>query len=136
MPDRMILIADDEPYLVHSLSFVLRKEGYNVESAADGEEALRKFDEFNPEVVFLDLTMPKKDGFEVCHALRNDPKYRERMPYIIILTCKGQDIDRYKGYLEGADEYITKPFSPVEVAGRLREHFMGTTKPYSRRNLE
>lgn len=136
MPDKMVLIADDEPYMVRSLSFVLRKEGYEVESAADGEEALKKFEEFNPEVVFLDLMMPKKDGFEVCHALRNDPKYREQMPYIIILTCKGQDVDRYKGYLEGADEYITKPFSPVEVASRLREHFLGTKELPSRKNLE
>lgn len=127
MPERTVLIADDEPYIVHSLSFVLRKEGYDVESAADGEEALRKFEEFNPEVVFLDLMMPKKDGFEVCHVLRNDPKYRERSPYIIMLTCKGQDVDRYKAYLEGADEYINKPFSPAEVVGRLKEHFMGNT---------
>ncbi len=136
MLNRTVLIADDEPYMVRSLSFVLRKEGYDVESAADGEEALRKFEEFNPDVVFLDLTMPKKDGFEVCHALRNDPKYRERMPYIIILTCKGQDVDRYKGYLEGADEYITKPFSPVEVACRLKEHFLGTTELPSKNNIE
>ncbi len=125
MPGKTILIADDEPFMVRSLSFVLRKEGYDVESAADGEEALKKFDEFNPDVVFLDIMMPKKDGFEVCHALKNDPRYRGRVPYVIMLTCKGQDIDRYKSYLEGADEYITKPFSPAEVVGRLREHFDG-----------
>ena len=65
MPGKTILIADDEPFMVRSLSFVLRKEGYEVESASDGEEALKKFDEFNPDVVFLDIMMPKKDGFEV-----------------------------------------------------------------------
>ena len=121
-----ILVADDEPYLVRSLSFVMKKEGYEVETASDGEDALSKYEEFMPDVVFLDLMMPKKDGYEVCHALRNDPKYRGGSPYIIILTCKGQDLDRYKGFLEGADEYITKPFSPAEVAARVREYFIMT----------
>jgi two-component system alkaline phosphatase synthesis response regulator PhoP len=124
MPHRKILLADDEPYMVRALSFVLRKEGYEVECAEDGEEALRKFLDFNPDVVFLDLMMPKKDGFEVCHALRNDQQYRERSAYIIMLTCKGQDVDRYKAYLEGADEYLTKPFSPADVVQKLKEHFM------------
>ncbi len=128
MPQKKILLADDEPYMVRALSFVLRKEGYEVECAEDGEEALKKFLEFNPEVVFLDLMMPKKDGFEVCHALRNDQQYRERSPYIIMLTCKGQDVDRYKGYLEGADEYLTKPFSPAAVVRKLKEHFMEKTE--------
>lgn len=124
MPERKILIADDEPYIVRSLSFVLRKEGYEVETAADGEEALAKFETFQPEVVFLDLMMPRKNGYEVTHALRNDPRYRERSPYIIILTCKGEETDRYKGYLEGADEYITKPFSPHEIVTKVTEYFL------------
>ena len=136
MPGKTILIADDEPFMVRSLSFVLRKEGYEVESASDGEEALKKFDEFNPDVVFLDIMMPKKDGFEVCHVLKSDPRYRGRMPYVIMLTCKGQDVDRYKSYLEGADDYITKPFSPAEVVARLRDHFQGDTRPRSGDGIE
>ena len=119
-----ILVADDEPYLLRSLSFVLKKEGYEVETASDGDEALARYEEFGPAVVFLDLMMPKKDGYEVCHALRNDPKYRGATPYIIILTCKGQDVDRYKGFLEGADEYVTKPFSPGEIVAKVREYFL------------
>jgi len=127
MTQRKILLADDEPYIVRALSFVLRKEGYDVECASNGEEALTKFVEFGPDVVFLDLMMPKKDGFEVCHALRNDQQYRGRSPYIIMLTCKGEDVDRYKGYLEGADEYLTKPFSPAAVVGKLKEYFKKNT---------
>jgi DNA-binding response OmpR family regulator len=118
-----ILVVDDEPYMVRSLSFVLRKEGYDVRTASDGNEALAVVEEFDPDVVFLDLMMPGRDGYEVCHTLRNDPRYSDRPPYIIILTCKGQDVDRYKGFLEGADEFITKPFSPVEVAERLKVYF-------------
>jgi len=124
MPGQRILVADDEPYLTRSLSFVLRKEGYEVETASDGEEALRRFEEFGPQVVFLDLMMPKKDGYEVCHAIRNDPKFRGIHPYVVILTCKGQEVDRYKGYLEGADEYMAKPFSPVDIIAKLKEYFL------------
>jgi len=123
MAGEKILLVDDEPYILKSLSFVLAREGYRVETASDGEEGLRKFEEFTPDVVFLDLMMPRKDGFEVCHLIRNDPKYRDSAAYIIILTCKGQDVDRYKGFLEGANDYITKPFSPAEVVTGLREYF-------------
>lgn len=123
MAVRKILVADDEPYLLRSLSFVLKREGYEVETASDGEEALKKFEKFGPDVVFLDLMMPKKNGYEVCNAIKKDEKFKGRSPYVIILTCKGQDSDRYKGFLQGADEYITKPFSPVEVAGRIKKHF-------------
>jgi DNA-binding response OmpR family regulator len=125
MAGEKILVVDDEPYLLRSLSFVLKKEGYAVETASDGEEGISKYESFDPDVVFLDLMMPKKDGYELCHSIRNDPKYRGRSPYIIILTCKGQDVDRYKGFLEGADDYVTKPFSPADIVARLREHFDG-----------
>lgn len=123
MAGEKILLVDDEPYVLKSLSFVLTREGYRVETASDGEEGLSKFEEFAPDVVFLDLMMPRKDGFEVCHILRNDPRYSDSGSYIIILTCKGQDVDRYKGFLEGANDYITKPFSPAEVVSGLREYF-------------
>jgi len=122
MAGEKILLVDDEPYLLRSLSFVLGREGYVVRTASDGEEGLALFGEFDPDIVFLDLMMPKKDGYEVCHAIRNDAAYRERSPYIIILTCKGQDVDRYKVYLEGADDYVTKPFSPADVVSRVEEY--------------
>lgn len=123
MAGRRVLIVDDEPYLVRSLSFVLRKEGYEVETASDGEEGLAKFESFRPDVVFLDLMMPGKDGYEVCHLIRNDPRYSSKPAYIIMLTCKGQDVDRYKGFLEGANDYITKPFSPSDIVAGLRDYF-------------
>ncbi len=123
MDEKKILIADDEPYNVRALSFILKREGYDVESAADGEEALRKFAEFQPQLVFLDLMMPKKNGYEVTHILRNDPRYMAMSPYVIILTCKGDEAGRYQGYREGADEYITKPFSPREIVGKVRDIF-------------
>jgi DNA-binding response OmpR family regulator len=129
MAGQRILVADDEPYMVRSLSFVLKREGYEVESASDGEEALSKFEEFDPDVVFLDLMMPKKNGYEVCGAIKNDEKFKDRKPYVIILTCKGQDTDRYRGFLQGADEFITKPFSPVEIAERVKRYFSGKSGP-------
>ena len=123
MAGEKILIADDEPYNVRALSYILKREGYDVQTAVDGEDAVMKFEAFRPQVVFIDLMMPKKNGFEVTHTLRNDPRYRESSPYIIILTGKGEDTEKFKGYLEGGDEYITKPFSPVEIIGKMREYF-------------
>lgn len=123
MAGQKILIADDEPYIVRSLAFVMKREGYEVATAVNGEEAIERYEEFNPDVLFLDLMMPKKNGYEVTHILRSDPRYRDRDPYIIILTARGEETERYRGYLEGADEYITKPFSPLEIVTRIREHF-------------
>ena len=119
MPQKTILVADDEPYLIRSLSFVLKKEGYRVESAMDGLEALEKIKRLKPDLVFLDIQLPKMVGFEVCRQVKADPELRRT--YIIILTAKGQDDDRQKGIAVGADEYITKPFSPKEVVAHLRE---------------
>lgn len=119
MPEKTILIADDEPYLIRSLSFVLKKEGYLVETAMDGFEALEKIKRLKPNVVFLDIQLPKMDGFEVCRQIRADPELGET--YIIMLTAKGQDLDRQRGLAVGANEYLTKPFSPKELIGHLRE---------------
>lgn len=119
MPEKTILIADDEPYLIRSLSFVLKKEGYLVETAMDGLEALEKIKRLKPDLVFLDIQLPKMDGFEVCRQIRADPELGET--YIIMLTAKGQDLDRQRGLAVGAHEYLTKPFSPKELIGHLRE---------------
>ena len=118
MPGKTILIADDEPYLIRSLSFVLKKEGYLVETAMDGLEALEKIRRLRPQLVFLDLQLPKMDGFEVCQQIKADPELRET--YIIMLTAKGQDLDRQKGLAVGANEYLTKPFSPKELIKHLQ----------------
>ena len=118
MAEKTILIADDEPYLIRSLSFVLKKEGYLFEVAMDGLEALEKVRRLRPSLVFLDIQLPKMDGFEVCRQIKTDLELREI--YIIMLTAKGQDLDRQKGLAVGANEYMTKPFSPKELIGHLR----------------
>jgi len=123
LPGKTILIADDEPYLIRSLSFVLKKEGYLFEVAMDGLEALEKIRRLRPSLVFLDIQLPKMDGFEVCRQIKTDPELREI--YIIMLTAKGQDLDRQRGLAVGANEYMTKPFSPKE----LIKHLQGLLSP-------
>jgi DNA-binding response OmpR family regulator len=113
-----ILLVDDEPYIIRSLSYVLEREGYHVETARNGEEALRKIRDLRPQLVFLDIMMPVKNGYEVCAAVREDPLISET--HIIMLSAKGQQIDRERGLLGGTDEYITKPFSPREILERVR----------------
>ena len=116
---RRILIVDDEPFILKSLTFVLRKEGYKVDSATNGMEAKEKIQRQKPDIVFLDIMMPKMNGLEVCQWLRQDPVLKDT--YVIILTAKGQEADREKGLRIGADEYMTKPFSPSHVINRIRE---------------
>jgi len=114
-----ILIADDEPYILRSLSFVLKKEGYNVETARNGQEALEKLQECRPKVLFLDIMMPKKNGYEVCAELKANPDLND--VHVIMLTAKGQESDKQTGIQAGADEYMTKPFSPRQVVTRVNE---------------
>ena len=121
MSGKRILIVDDEPYLIRSLSFVLRKEGYQVESAIDGLEALEKVKLIHPHLVFLDLHLPKMDGFEACKKIKSDPDLQQT--YVILLTAKGQEADRKKGMAAGANEYLTKPFSPKDLVAHLRGIF-------------
>lgn len=117
--NRRILIADDEPYILRSLSFVLQKEGFEVETACDGEEALEKVRQFKPKILFLDIMMPLEDGYEVCEELKSAPDTKDI--YVIMLTAKGQIIDKKRGLEVGADEYITKPFSPREIVNKVKE---------------
>jgi len=119
LEEKKILIVDDEPFILKSLSFVLKREGFQVDSATNGLEAVEKIKENKPDIVFIDIMMPKKNGMEVCEWIRNDPNYKDI--YVIILTAKGQETDREKGFSFGADEYMTKPFSPSSVVKRIRE---------------
>ena len=114
-----ILIADDEPFVIRSLSYVLQREGFSFDTADDGEEALVKAQQLHPKILFLDIMMPKKSGLDVCTRLKSDPKFRSI--YIIMLTAKGQEEDKIKSVSAGADEYITKPFSPKSVIKHIRE---------------
>ncbi len=113
-----ILVVDDDPYVQRSLTFVLRREGFDVEVASNGEEALLKAREASPKIIFLDIMMPKMNGFSTCRVIKGDDVLKQS--YVIILTGKGQEIDREQGFREGADEFITKPFSPRELVSKVR----------------
>ncbi len=116
-----ILVADDEPHISRALSFALQREGFSVDVAGNGEEALRKIREERPRMVFLDIVMPKKTGLEICTEIKGDQELKDIC--IIILTAKGQELDRRDCISAGADGYMTKPFSPREVVELVRTHF-------------
>ena len=116
---KKVLICDDEPFILESVSYVARSEGYEVVTAEDGEEGLRLAREECPDMMFLDLMMPRMNGFQVCKALKQDPA-TSRI-HIVILTARGQELDRIKGKEVGANEYLTKPFSPRKLRQRLQE---------------
>ena len=113
-----ILVIDDEPYILRSLSYLLQREGYTVATATNGEEGLQRVRSLRPPLVFLDIMMPHMNGYEVCEQVKQDATLENT--YVIMLSAKGQQIDRERGLLGGADEYMTKPFSPREVAQRVR----------------
>ena len=115
----LILVVDDEPFILRSLSFVLRKQGFDVIEARDGDEAMIRIRNDRPSLVFLDVMMPRKNGYEVCAEIKGDPELADT--HVIMLTAKGQESDRDKGLAIGADEYMTKPFSPSKITGRVRE---------------
>ena len=120
---KKILIVDDEPNIVISLEFLMKKEGFQVAVAVDGEEALAKVASFAPDLLLLDVMMPKKSGFEVCESLRADPA--NAMLKIVMLTAKGRETEVAKGLAIGADAYVTKPFSTKDLVVRVRE-LLGT----------
>jgi len=117
MPSR-VLIVEDEPDIRDLVVHHLKREGYQVSAAASGEEALRQVQAAPPDLVLLDLMMPAMDGLEVCRRLRQDPA--TAMLPIVMLTAKGDEVDRVLGLEIGADDYIVKPFSPKELLARVR----------------
>lgn len=112
---KKILVVEDEKPIADILRFNLEKEGYSVETAYDGEEAVKKAWEFEPELVLLDIMIPKQDGFQVCKKIRE----KFSMP-IIIVTAKEDEVDKVLGLELGADDYITKPFSVRELVARVK----------------
>jgi two-component system, OmpR family, alkaline phosphatase synthesis response regulator PhoP len=116
-----VLIAEDEPSIVTSLEFLMRGCGYEVRVARDGEEALRLAQEFRPDLLLLDVMMPRCNGFEVCRRLREDPA--ARAVRIVMLTAHGRDAQMERGLALGADAYITKPFSNKELVARVKGLF-------------
>jgi len=121
-----ILIADDEPNILISLEYLMKREGYAVVVARDGDEALAAIRRERPALVLLDVMMPGKTGFEVCDLVRADADLAATK--IVLLTAKGRDTDIAKGLAIGATDYITKPFSTRELAQRVRE-LLGSTSP-------
>lgn len=114
-----VLIVDDEPNIVTSLTFLMKKSGFETSVARDGDEALAEVERFAPDLVLLDVMMPKRDGFEVCQTLRAAGQTQLK---IILLTAKGREQEMAKGLAIGADAYVTKPFSTrdlVELVNRL-----------------
>ena len=119
---RRILIVDDEPLIVKGLKYSLEQDGYETDSAADGEEAVNKFFAGQFDLVLLDVMLPKFDGIEVCQRIRE----KSSVP-IIMLTAKGEDMDKILGLEYGADDYMTKPFNILEVKARIKTILRRTT---------
>ncbi len=113
-----VLVVDDEPNIVVSLEFLMKQAGYDVRVARDGDAAMRAIEHRKPRLVLLDVMMPKRNGYDVCQAIRANPDWDDVR--IIMLTAKGRDVEIEKGLALGADDYITKPFSTREVVARVR----------------
>ena len=114
-----ILIADDEPNILISLEYLMKREGYTVSVARDGAEALDTLRRARPTIVLLDVMMPKQRGFEVCQEIRADDELKDTL--ILMLTAKGRDTDVAKGRALGANDYITKPFSTRELVQKVSD---------------
>jgi len=118
MKHKKILIADDNENIREALTYLLEDAGYTVSLAKDGAEALRKVREVSPDILFLDIMMPEINGYDVCRAIKNDPDLKNI--YVIMLTAKGQADEQERGKAVGADEYVVKPFSPMEILSKIK----------------
>ena len=123
---KKLLLVDDEPLILKGLKFSLEQDGYETVSAADGEEALAKFESEDFDLILLDVMLPRMSGIEVCQRIRE----KSTVP-IIMLTAKGEDMDKILGLEYGADDYMTKPFNILEVKARIKTILrrVGASKP-------
>lgn len=121
MDQKKILIADDNENIRDALTYLLEDEGYELQLAKDGADALRKVRERKPDILFLDIMMPEINGYDVCRTIKNDPDLKNI--YVIMLTARGQVAEQERGKEVGADEYIVKPFSPMEILAKVKKHF-------------
>ena len=120
-----VLIVDDEPNILMSLEFLMKKQGYQVFIARDGKEAIEILDHERPKVIILDVMMPEVDGYEVCRYIRESDVLNQTR--VIFLSAKSKDVDIEKGYEVGADLYITKPFSTRGLVKNIKELLVDTT---------
>ncbi len=118
---KKVLIVDDEPDILEIVSYNLLKEGYDIQTAKNGLEALEKVSVFKPDLVILDIMMPKMTGVEVCQILRSKPEYNDML--IIFLTALSDEISQIKGLETGADDYVNKPISPKVLVSRVNAIF-------------
>lgn len=126
MPTAKILVVEDSPTNMRLITGLLSENGYHILTAIDGEEALSIALEQNPQLMVLDIILPKKNGFQVCRQLKTSPRTQEIK--IIMLTSKTQDSDRFWGLKQGADDYMTKPFESDELIGRVGRLLEGHTR--------
>ena len=115
---KKVLIVDDEPNIVRSLQFLMKREGFEVLIAGDGEAALEQIAAHRPHLVLLDVMMPKRNGFEVCQLVRANADWQDIK--VILLTAKGRDVDVEKGMAMGADAYVTKPFATRDLVAQIK----------------
>ncbi len=116
---KSILVVEDEPNIVLSLQFLMKKAGFEVRVARDGVEALAAVEERAPDLMLLDVMIPKRDGYDVCQTVRANPEWQGI--YIIMLTAKGREVDREKGIALGANDYVTKPFSTRDLTEKVKQ---------------
>jgi DNA-binding response OmpR family regulator len=116
---KKILIADDEPNIVVSLEFLMKQKGYVVKVANTGEDAFAAIGDFGPDLILLDVMMPRMSGYDLCQRVRENPAWQSIK--IIMLSAKGRDIEVTKGMAVGADAYVTKPFSTKDLIAKVQE---------------
>jgi len=121
---KTVLIADDEPNIVISLEYLLQRDGYHVLVARDGQEALDTVQLMTPDLVLLDVMLPRLSGFQVCQKIRENPAWSHIR--IVMLTAKGRDVEMSKGMALGADLYVTKPFSTKDLLAQIRAQLEDT----------
>ena len=120
MPGKTILVVDDSPTELRLMATTLVQNGYKVETAIDGEEALNKAAGLLPDLVLLDIILPKKNGYQVCRQLKTQPETSHLR--VVLVSSKNQDSDRYWGLRQGADTYLTKPFSDSELLKVIHQY--------------
>jgi twitching motility two-component system response regulator PilH len=120
MSIKTVLVVDDSPTERKMMHQALQGKGYNIVSAADGEEALEKVAQQKPDVVLLDIILPRKNGFQVCRQLKTSPETQNIK--VILISSKTQDTDRFWGLKQGADEYLTKPVEPASIAASVAKY--------------
>jgi DNA-binding response OmpR family regulator len=124
---KKVLIVDDEVNIVISLEFLMEQAGYELRVAQNGQEAMEAVESFQPDLILLDVMMPKVNGFDVCRRIREDPARKNTK--IVMLTAKGREVEVTKGLALGADAYITKPFSTKELMAEVRRILNDRSSP-------